>query len=44
LKHLKIRNFRKLLVRFEKKSQNYLELIHFAPAIIVWRKLFPVHR
>ena len=36
--------FRKLLVRFEKKAANYLALIHFACAVIVWRKLIPVHR
>lgn len=36
--------FRKLLVRWEKKEENYLALLHFACAIIVWRKLLPVHR
>lgn len=36
--------FRKLLVRWEKKEQNYLALLHFACAFIVWRKLIPVHR
>ena len=35
--------FRKLLVRFEKKAANYLALIHFACAVIVWCKLIPVH-
>ena len=28
----------------EQKAQNYLALIHFACAIIVWRKPIPVHR
>ena len=36
--------FRKLLVRWEKKEKNYLALLHFAYAIIVWRKVLPVHR
>lgn len=35
--------FRKLLVRWEKKEKNYLALLHFACAIIVWRKVIPVH-
>jgi transposase len=35
--------FHKLLVRFEKKAVNYLGLLHFACAIIVWRKLIRVH-
>ena len=35
--------FHKLLVRFEKKAANYLALIHFACAVIVWRRLLPVH-
>ena len=41
--HSFLNRFRKLLVRFEKKAANYLALIHFAFAFIVWRKLFPVH-
>lgn len=36
--------FRKLLVRFEKRSDNYLALIHFACAVIVWRKCISVHQ
>ena len=36
--------FRKLLVRWEKKEQNYLALLYFACAIIVWRKLLRLHR
>lgn len=36
--------FRKLLIRWEKKERNYLALLHFACAIIVWRKIIPIHR
>ena len=36
--------FRKLSVRYEKKAENYLALIEFACAIIVWRKLVTVHQ
>ena len=42
--HSFFNRFRKLLVRFEKKAANYLALLQFACAIIVWRKLIPVHR
>ena len=42
--HSFFNRFRKLLVRFEKKAQNYLALIHFACSIIVWRKLLQVDR
>jgi putative transposase len=38
-----LNRFRKLLVRFEKKAQNYEALLHFACALIVWRKIIPVH-
>ena len=41
--HSFVNRFRKLLVRFEKKDCNYRGLIEFAFAIIVWRKLIPVH-
>ena len=41
--HSFLNRFRKLLVRFEKKAANYLALIHFACAILVWRKLISVH-
>ena len=30
--------------RAYEKEENYLALLHFACAIIVWRKLLPVHR
>lgn len=42
--HSFFNRFRKLLVRYEKKAKNYLALIHFACAIIVWRKIIPVHK
>jgi len=42
--HSFMNRFRKLLVRYEKKAVNYLALVHFACAIIVWRKIIPVHR
>ena len=42
--HSHMNRFRKLLVRYEKKDINYLALIQFACAIIVWRKLIPVHQ
>lgn len=38
-----LNRFRKLLVRFEKKADNYLALLHFACALITWRKIIPVH-
>ena len=41
--HSFFNRFRKLLVRFEKKAANYLALIHFACAVIVWRNLIRVH-
>ncbi len=42
--HSFLNRFRKLLVRFEKKAENYLALIHFACAVIVWRKCILVHK
>jgi transposase len=36
--------FRKLLVRFEKKADNYIGLLAFAFAVIVWRKTIFVHQ
>jgi len=35
--------FRKLLVRFEKKADNYIGLLAFAFATIVWRRIIAVH-
>lgn len=31
--------YRKLLIRWEKKPQNYLALVHFAATILIWRRL-----
>ena len=42
--HSFFNRFRKLLVRYEKKAVNYLALVQFACAVIVWRKLIRVHR
>ena len=42
--HSWVNRFRKLLVRFEKKMCNYIALVQFAFAVIVWRKLINVHK
>lgn len=34
----------KLLVRYEKNAANYMALLQFACAVIVWRKFIRVHR
>lgn len=36
--HSWINRFRRLLVRWEKKTRNYLSMLYFACAIICWRK------
>ena len=41
--HSFFNRFRKLLVRYEKKAANYLSLVQFACAVIVWRKFLRVH-
>lgn len=41
--HSWLNRFRKILVRFEKKARNYLALVQFACALIVWRKIIRVH-
>ena len=41
--HAFFNRFRKLLVRYEKKAANYLALVQFACAVIVWRKFLRVH-
>jgi transposase len=41
--HSWLNRFRKLLIRYEKKDCNYLALLQFACAIIVWRHIIPVH-
>lgn len=42
--HSFLSRFRKLLVRYEKKAANYMALLQFACAVIVWRKIIRVHR
>ena len=42
--HFWINRFRKLLVRFEKEDSNYIALLSFAFAVIVWRKILAVHK
>ena len=42
--HSFFNRLRKLLVRYEKKERNYSALIHFACAVIVRRKIIPVHK
>ena len=41
--HSFFNRFRKLLVRYEKKAVNYIALLQFACAVIVWRKFIHVH-
>jgi len=41
--HSWLNRFRKLSIRCEKKDVNYLALLQFACAIIVWRQIIPVH-
>ena len=41
--HSWLNRFRKLLVRYEKKAGNYLALLQFACAVIIWRQIIPVH-
>ena len=39
--HSWLHRYRRLLIRWEKKAHNYLELLHFACALITWnRSLF----
>ena len=35
--HSWMNRFRRVLIRWEKKPQNYLAMLHFACAIITWR-------
>ena len=42
--HSWVNRFRKLLVRYEKKLQNFLGLLQFACAIITWRHIIWVHK
>jgi len=41
--HSWLNRFRKLFIRYEKKTCNYLALLHLACAIIIWRQIIPVH-
>lgn len=36
--HSWLNRFRRLLVRWEKKTENYLAMLHVACAVIVWRR------
>ncbi len=36
--HSWLNRYRRLLVRWEKKSQNYLAMLHFACALITWNQ------
>jgi len=42
--HSWLNRFCKLLVRFEKKAENYRALVQFACALIAWRKFISVHQ
>ena len=35
--HSWMNRFRRILIRWEKKAENYLGMLHFACAIITWR-------
>jgi transposase len=35
--HSWLNRFRRILIRWEKKPETYLTMLHFAPALIVWR-------
>ena len=37
--HSWFNRFRKILVRYEKKTANYVALLHLAAAVICWRKI-----
>lgn len=37
--HSWLNRFRRILIRWEKKPQNYLAMLHFALAIITWRNI-----
>ena len=41
--HSWLNRFRKLLVRYEKKDENYVALIYIAFAITCWRKVWPIY-
>jgi putative transposase len=37
--HSWLNRFRRILIRWEKKPQNYLAMLHFALALITWRNI-----
>lgn len=37
--HSWLNRYRRLLIRWEKKAQNYLAMLHFACAIITWNQV-----
>ena len=39
--HSWMNRFRRILVRWEKKSANYLAMLHFALGLITWRNALP---
>ena len=39
--HSWLNRFRRILIRWDKKPENYLALLHFACAIITWRTALP---
>jgi transposase len=39
--HSWLNRFRRLLVRWEKKPENYLAMLHLACAVITWRSRLP---
>lgn len=39
--HSWLNRFRRLLVRWEKKPENYLAMLHLACAVITWRQRLP---
>lgn len=39
--HSWLNRFRAILIRWNKKPENYLALLHFACAIITWRYALP---
>lgn len=37
--HSWLNRFRRILIRWEKKPENYLAMLHFALAIMTWRQV-----
>jgi putative transposase len=38
-----LNGYRKLLVRFEKKTDNYQALLHLACVLMCWRRVVPIY-